>query len=221
VVGLFGVLLREEEARAVFGSTTAAWTARQVEAATSPVAVDAALTTSALFTQLLIDAGIAEQQQMGAEAAEAEQRKRDIGRLALIGADVALAKFGASGPARATMRTVTDAAVRWISRTESDEMPGRSIGPEIHRQMVVTVVTIALEHPGVFSDSAAMDTLEPDQRRTIEADLAAIDAEDDPVRREIRVNEMTDYIQASVPALAPALRLVSNNVAAAHLNRRP
>lgn len=221
VVGLFGVLLRDEEARAVFGTTTADWTAQRLEAATSPVAVDAALTTSAHFTQLLVDAGATEQQQMGAEAAEAEQRKRDIGRLALVGADAALVKFGVSGPARATMRPLTDVALRWISRTESAEMPGRSIGPEIHRQMVVTVVTSALENPSVFADRAVIDTLEPEQRRTIEADLAAIDAEDDPVQREIRVNEMTGYIRASVPALAPALRLVSNNAAAAHLNRGP
>jgi hypothetical protein len=221
VVGLFGVLLREEEARAVFGTTTAAWTTQRLEAATSPDAVDAALTASAHFTQLLVDAGVAEQQQMGAEAAEAEQRKRDIGRLALVGADAAMVNLGASGPARATMRTVTDVALRWITRTEPEKMPGRSIGPEIHRQMVVTVVSIALEDPGVFSDSGTTAAPTPAQRRTIEADLAAIDAEDDPVRREFLVNAMSDHIQAYVPTLAPALRLVSNNVAAANLNRRP
>lgn len=221
VVGLFGVLLREEEARAVFGTTTAEWTARKLEAATSPVVVDAALTTSAQFTQLLIDAGVAEQQQMGTEAAEAEQRNRDIGRLALLGADAAMTKYGVPGPARNAVGSVADSALRWVTRTESDEMPGRSIGPEIHRQIVITAVSIALEDPGVFSDSDTTANLTPAQRRTIETDLAAIDAEDHPVQREILVNAMSDHIQAYIPALAPALRIVSNNVAVANLNRSP
>jgi hypothetical protein len=225
VVGLFGVLLREQEARAVFGSTTADWTAQELEAATSPDALDAALTTSAQFTQLLVDAGASEQQQMASEAAETEERKRAVGRLALTGADAAMTAYHVPGAVRAPLRTIADSAVRWIARTEPEMMPGRSIGPEIHRQMIVTAVSIGMSTPGVFSDTdtdrAAAATLTPAQRRTIEADLAAIEAEDDSERREVLVNAMADHVQAHVPALAPALRLVSNNVAVAALDRTP
>lgn len=221
VVGLFGVLLREQEARAVFGATTAEWTAQELEAATSTTALDTALTTSAQFTQLLVDAGAAEQQQMVSDAAESEERKRAVGRLALTGADAAMTAYRIPGAVRAPLRTVADSAIRWIVRTEPDVMPGRSIGPEIHRQMVITAVSIGMNDPRVFADNDATATLTRAQRCTVEADLAAIEAEDDPERREILVNAMTDHIQAHIPALAPALRPVSNNVAVANLNRMP
>jgi hypothetical protein len=221
VVGLFGVLLREQEARAVFGATTADWTAQQLEAATSIVAFDAALTTSAQFTQLLIDAGAGEQQQMRDEAAVSEDSKRTVGRLALNGADAAMTAYRIPGAVRAPFRTIAERAIEWIARTEPDVMPGRSIGPEIHRQMVLTAVSIGMKHPVVFSDNGATVPLSPGDRRTIETDLAAIEAQDDPEQREILVNAMGDHIQAYIPALAPALRPVSNNVAVANLNRDP
>jgi hypothetical protein len=221
VVGLFGVLLREQEARAVFGTTTADWAAQKLEAAASSVAFDAALTSSAQFTQLLIDAGAAEQQQMRDEAAASDENKRAIGRLALTGADAALTAYRIPGAVRAPLLTVADSAIRWIARTEPEVMPGRSIGPEIQRQLILTAVSIGMSNPAVFSDNVATAPLAPGDRRTIESDLATIEAEDDPEQREILVNAMSDHIQAYIPALAPALRPVSNNVAVANLNRGP
>ncbi len=221
VVALFGVMLRDQEARAVFGSLTAEWTAGELAAARTPDEFDNALTTAANFTQLLIDAGVAEQQQMVGAAAATEARTQAVSGALLSAAALGANAAGVPRPVTTTFTYVGGLAVTWMSRTDPDVMPGRSLGPEIHRQMVVTAVTMGIRQPSIFREHAEDRSapLSASQRRTIEADLAAIDAEDDSERREVLVNRMSDHIQSQVPALAPSLRLVSNNVAVSRLNR--
>ncbi len=223
VAALFGVMLRDQEARAVFGSVTSTWTVDRLEAATSPHDVDAALTEAADFTQLLIDAGVAEQQQANEAALDTESRTQTIGGALLAAAALGARAKGIPRPVTTVLKDTGEHALEWLSKTEPDTMPGRSIGPEIHRQMVVTAVSMSLSAPHLFDrDGQGHDVrLTSSQRRTIEADLAAIDAESDAEQREILVNRMSDHIQAHVPAVAPALQLVSNNAAASRLNRGP
>lgn len=217
VKGLFGVMLRHGESRAVLGGVTADWTTSTLRDATSQAVFTNHLTAAANFSGLLIAASDAEQEQMVNEAADEEKEKQKIGDFLGFVVDGALQAKRVSPAVRKTVRSAIDAGTDWIARTDPKLMPGQPWGQEIHRRMVVTAISMGIEQPDFFGVDDEERSLTPAQRRTVVADLATIDREQDPERRETLVNTMTSHIDGYAPSLMPALNAVEGNAAASKL----
>jgi len=218
MTGLFGVMLRHEEARAVLGGVTADWAASTLRGSTSEESFTSHLTAAADFTQLLIASGIAEQEQMEREAAEEEAGKRRVGDFLGFVVDGVLQVKRVPASVRRAVGYAIDLGTNWIAKTDSEVMPGRPWGLEIHQQIVITTIAMSIDQRDFFHDEKDR-SLTPTQRQEVEADLALIDRTLDPALRETRVNAMISNIEGYVPALEPALNAIDNNTAANDLTR--
>jgi len=218
MTGLFGVMLRHEEARAVLGGVTADWATTTLRESTSEESFTSHLTAAADFTQLLMASGIAEQEQMEQEAAEEAAEKGRVGDFLgfVVNGVLQVKKVPAS--VRRAVGHAIDLGTNWIAKTDSEVMPGRPWGLEIHQQIVVTTIAMSIDQRDFFRDEEDR-SLTPTQRQEVEADLALIDRTLDPALRETRVNAMISNIEGYVPALEPALNAIDNNAAANDLTR--
>jgi hypothetical protein len=218
VTGLFGVMLRHEEARAVLGGVTADWATSTLRGSTSEESFTSHLTAAADFTHLLIASGIAEQEQMEKEAAEDEAGKRRVGDFLGFVVDGVLQVKQVPPSVRRGVGYAIGLGTNWIAKTDSKVMPGRPWGLEIHQQIVVTTIAMSIDQPDFFHDEEDRSST-PTQRQEVEADLATIDLTLDPVQRETDVNAMISNIEGYVPALEPALNAIDNNTAADDLTK--
>jgi hypothetical protein len=194
VAGLFGAVLRDDEAAVALGLALGAWTAARLQAAGEGLATPGSIDDVVHVSVLLDHAARSEQAQMVMAAAAEEARRRRLGDMLGTGAGIALTVTGVGALWRAASSTAIRAVTVALADVPPERLAGASITSHQYQQIWISAMGVAL---GRATPEGPRSPADRARRRDVRRRLEEIEACDDLGERAELIVDLRHVVEGT------------------------